>query len=94
MRDLSEIRVDIDCVDREIVKLFEERMALTKQVAQYKIANNKPVLDAAREAVKLDTVASYVENPENAEGARALFESIMAISREQQQKLIDEHNIK
>ena len=28
MRDLSEIRVDIDRVDREIVALFEERMAL------------------------------------------------------------------
>lgn len=90
MRDLSEIRVDIDRLDREIVVLFEERMALTKQVAQYKIANNKPVLDAAREAQKLDAVASFAKDPENAQGARALFEAIMAISRTQQQKLIDE----
>lgn len=89
MRDLSEIRVDIDRVDREIVALFEERMALTKQVAEYKIANNKPVLDAVREAQKLDSVASFVKNPENAKGARDLFEAMMAISRAQQQNLID-----
>lgn len=89
MRDLSEIRVDIDRVDREIVALFEERMALTKQVAEYKIANHKPVLDDSREAQKLDAVASLVNNPENEKGARDLFEAIMAISRAQQQNLID-----
>lgn len=89
MRDLSEIRVDIDRIDRQIVALFEERMALTKQVAEYKIANGKPVLDSAREAQKLDTVESLVENKENAKAARDLFEGIMAISRAQQQELID-----
>lgn len=89
MRELSEIRVDIDRIDQEIVKLFEERMALTKQVAEYKIANNKPVLDAAREAQKLDAVASFVKDSENAKGTRELFEAIMDISRSQQQKLID-----
>ena len=91
IRDLSEIRVDIDSIDRQIVELYEQRMALTKQVAEYKIANNKPVLDAAREAAKLDKVESLVENRENAKGARALFEAIMAISRAQQQELIDAH---
>ena len=30
MRDLSDIRMDIDLVDRQIVKLFEERMKLTE----------------------------------------------------------------
>lgn len=89
MRELSEIRVDIDRVDREMVALFEERMALTKQVAEFKIANNKPVLDAAREAQKLDAVASFAKDPANAQGARELFKAIMAISRAQQQKLID-----
>lgn len=89
MRDLSEIRVDIDKIDRQIVALFEKRMALTKQVAEYKIANNKPVLDAAREAQKLDTVVSLAENPENGDALRTMFEAIMAISRAQQQELLD-----
>lgn len=89
MRDLNEIRVDIDAIDKQIVALYEQRMALTKQVAEYKIANNKPVLDAVREAAKLDKIQALVEQPENAKGARELFETIMAISRAQQQKIID-----
>lgn len=90
MRDLSEIRVDIDKIDRQIISLFEERMALTKQVAEYKIANNKPVLDEVREMQKLDAVSAMAKEPENAKYVEKLFVSIMAISKLQQQKLIDE----
>ena len=90
MRDLNEIRMDIDGIDRQIVALYEQRMDLTKQVAEYKIANNKPVLDAEREKAKLDKVRSLVENAEYAEGAAALFEAIMDISKAQQQSLIDQ----
>lgn len=91
MRDLNEIRVDIDAIDSQIVALYEQRMELTKQVAEYKIANNKPVLDAAREAVKLERIAELVKDPEYKDGAVALFEAIMAISRAQQQVLLDEN---
>ena len=43
--DLLEIRDKIDSVDKELVKLFEERMDLCKDVANYKIENQKQVLD-------------------------------------------------
>ena len=39
MRDLKELRVEIDRIDREMVALFEERMSISKEVAEYKIAN-------------------------------------------------------
>ena len=35
--DLLEIREKLDVVDREIVRLFEERMRLCGQVAEFKI---------------------------------------------------------
>lgn len=89
MRSLDEIRDDIDKVDRQMVALFEERMKLTKQVAEYKIANKKPVLDAGREAQKLNVVASLVTDSDNVQPVRDLFEAIMCISRNQQQGLID-----
>ena len=38
MTDLQEIRKQIDEVDEQIVRLFERRMKLTKEVAEYKIA--------------------------------------------------------
>ena len=41
MRDLAEVRVDIDKVDKEILNLFQKRMELACQVAEYKIATGK-----------------------------------------------------
>ena len=41
MRDLKELRVEIDRIDREMVALFEERMGISKEVAEYKIATGK-----------------------------------------------------
>ena len=46
--DLLEIRDQIDIVDKEIVELFEKRMQLSADVAEYKISNNKEVLDPKR----------------------------------------------
>ena len=37
MKDLLDIRKDIDKIDEQIVKLYEERMKLTSDVAEYKI---------------------------------------------------------
>ena len=49
MKDLSEIRCDIDAIDRQIVSLYVQRMGLAAEVAEYKIANHKNVYDKARE---------------------------------------------
>ena len=43
MLDLGKIRDEIDVTDDEIVRLFQHRMALTAEVAQYKI-QEKPFL--------------------------------------------------
>ena len=49
MRNLDEIRKDIDSVDSELKKLFIERMNLVKEVYLYKEANNLPVKNEKRE---------------------------------------------
>ena len=54
MRDLADIRVEIDQVDKEILDLFTKRMELACQVAQYKLSTGKGVYDKARENEKLD----------------------------------------
>ena len=55
MEDLQELRKQIDQIDQEMVRLFEARMDVCRQVAEYKIANGKKVLDRSRELEKLDT---------------------------------------
>ena len=50
--DLLEIRGRLDQIDTQIEKLFEERMRLCSEVAEYKIATGKAVYDAEREKQK------------------------------------------
>ena len=49
MKDLLDIRKDIDKIDEQIVKLYEERMKLTSDVAEYKINTGKQIFDKERE---------------------------------------------
>lgn len=42
--DLTQLRKDIDEIDRQLVELYEQRMDICKRVAEYKIENHKPVL--------------------------------------------------
>ena len=41
MKDLQESRKEIDYIDNEIVKLFERRMDICKDVAEYKLNTGK-----------------------------------------------------
>ena len=53
MLDLSESRAQIDVIDKEITRLFQKRIDVCRDVAAYKIQNNKKVLDKTRENQKL-----------------------------------------
>ena len=90
MKDLNSLRKEIDGIDRQIVALFEQRMAVTEQVGRYKLANGIPVLDRSREEQVLAGKVALLEDKSLSEDVTDLFEAIMAISRRQQQKLLDE----
>lgn len=88
MKSLEESRAAIDAVDREIVRLFEERMKLCRDVARYKIANGLPVLDRSREEKVLESRAAMLQDASWTDSVRALFEQVMALSRAEQEKLL------
>lgn len=92
MRDLQESRNALDAVDREIVRLFEERMTIARDVAAYKLANGMPVLDRSREEQVLESRCAMLTDPHWGPSVRALYEQIMALSRQEQQRLIEEAN--
>lgn len=93
MKDLLEIREEIDAIDDQIVKLYEERMELAEEVAEYKILNHKPVFDKEREKNKLDTLGAKTHSDFNRHGVRELFDQIMSMSRKKQYQLLTEHGI-
>lgn len=88
MRDLSEIRRELDVLDRQMTELFQDRLKLVAEVAEYKIATGKPVLDVKREAQKLDILSALAADEFSKEGIRELFAQIMAISRKKQYQLL------
>ena len=93
MKDLKEIRAEIDSVDKELVSLYEKRMALTEQVADYKLSTGKKVFDKAREEEKLEKVTSMVDDPFLKRGTRELFEHLMSMSRKRQYQKLAEKGI-
>jgi len=56
MIDLQECRDEIDKIDSEIIRLFEQRMKVCEDVAEYKIRTGKKVLDPERERQKLEVL--------------------------------------
>ena len=93
MIDLQECRNEIDKIDSDIIRLFEQRMKVCEDVAEYKIRTGKKVLDPERERQKLEVLRGKAHGEFNQLGAQELFQQIMAISRKRQYQLLTEHGI-
>lgn len=88
MRDLQAIRPEIDKIDKEFVRLFEERMKLCGEVADFKISTGKKVFDSAREQEKLAVLRALADTEFNEQCIGELFAQMMCMSRKlQYQKL-------
>ena len=85
---LDESRAAIDRIDRELVKLFCERMNVCADVAEYKRSVGKAVTDAARERALLCKI-SELAGPEMEEYARTLYASILSISKAYQHERLN-----
>lgn len=86
MDKLKDLRQQIDGVDQQLVELFRQRMDLTRQVGQYKLEHNLPVLDQERERQVLQNkgaLAGKALRP----AVITLFQTIMALSRRQQRDM-------
>ena len=62
--DLSECRKEIDNIDKELVQLFEKRMNVAINVAKYKIENNLPIFNEAREVEVIKKNVDRLNNKE------------------------------
>lgn len=93
MRDLADIRAEIDEVDSQLVKAFEKRMALAEQVAEYKLAAGKQVFDKSREEQKLHAITEAVTQEYLKKDARELFSQLMGMSRKRQYQLLLERGM-
>ena len=87
-RDIKDIRKDITRTDDQIARLFEERMMLAAQVAEYKKANSLPIYDAEREEEVLRKGAARVSDPEIQSYYHNFQKKVMELSRNYQSRIM------
>ena len=59
---LETFRREIDSIDAQIFDLFEQRIAVAKQIGAYKKEQDLAVLDSSREDAKRDQVKAIVSS--------------------------------
>ena len=87
--DIAALRQELDEIDRELVRLFERRMEVSRQVADYKRENNLPVLDAGREEQVLWSRVEMLSDKTLEKSVKALFMEIMRLSRLTQEDMLN-----
>lgn len=90
MAAIDDYRNKIDEIDKEITRLFEERMDVVIKVGEYKKQNNLPVFNKAREDEVIEKNIGYLNNKEYAEGLKQFFINIMNISKDLEDKEVKE----
>ena len=88
MNELENLRERIDTIDKELIALFEKRMNVVNDIAEYKINNNLPILNQNREDIVISKVKAIVKNKDYTDSAIDFIKDIMEISKKFQQKII------
>lgn len=83
--ELKDLRLEIDKIDDELVKLFGQRMEVAAKICDYKKENNLPIFQPARERAKLQDVAKKA-GPEMENYTRVLYSMLFELSRSYQSK--------
>ena len=89
MIELKKCRDKIDVIDREILKLFEERMHVIRDVADIKKANGISICDSSREDELIAAIKDMSEDGLSVYD-EALFEKIMELSKLYQSRCLEE----
>jgi len=83
--DINKLREQIDQIDTDLVKLFNQRMEVAANVADYKKENNLPIFDPARERELLGKIADAADE-ETRVSLLALYNLILELSRTHQRQ--------
>ena len=91
MNTLQEAREKINVIDAQMADLFEERMRTVEDVIQYKKEHQMQVLDPTREQAVIERNQKRIRDPRYAASYRQFIEEVMAISRQYQKRVLNEH---
>lgn len=79
--DLESARLRLDAIDREMLRLLNDRMKIALDIVRAKREAGLPVFDAGREELVLDRLAQRNEGPLSRDGLRRIWGAVFAESR-------------
>lgn len=88
MNKLEKSRKKIDNIDSKIIKLYEKRMDIVKEVTNYKKEHNMEVLDSSREAKMLEKNLKKIKNEEYKNYYKDVLEGYLKASKDMQKELL------
>ena len=84
--NLDDLRKEIDKIDDKLLQLFQERMGIVKDIAEYKKVHNIPILNSELEKAKLSDIISKTDE-ELVSYTQILFNTLFDTSKSYQEKL-------
>ena len=91
---LGDYRTEIDKIDKEMTKLLEKRMNISKSISKYKMEHDMQIFHPEREKIVIEKNKGYLENKEYEDLVESYYDNLMYLSRLVQQKEIySENNI-
>lgn len=89
MDNLNDIRSKINAIDKEMAKLFEERMKASFEVAQYKKEHALPIVDLNREKELIKKNVEYIEDENIKQYYVTFLQNTMDVSKKYQSSIIE-----
>lgn len=90
-KHLEALRKQIDTLDHELCRLFCHRMHIVKKIICVKMENNIEITDRNRETSILEKHLTALNDKSLAMECKAFLSSLIAISKDYQQRLAGEH---
>ncbi|MEG0780467.1 MAG: chorismate mutase [Oscillospiraceae bacterium] len=88
IEELESLRRALDDIDRQLVAIFERRMALSAQIGAVKGEKGLPVLDEKRRDAVLRGCVAGLDDPSLTPYVETLYETILALSCRRQEELV------
>ena len=88
MDKLTEARLAVNEIDKDMAALFERRMQAVKVIAEYKKERGLPIYDAAREQAVIERNSAYVKDYDVRSYYVRFLSDVMAVSKQYQERVI------
>ena len=84
MKDLKELRKEIDVVDAGLLELLKQRFDITEQIGEYKAKNNQELFCPEREEEKKQSLRETLSGYKNSKYLESILCALMDCSKYQQ----------